>query len=198
MNETTENVGQAISVIVTQNRKRLMWFGILSLVFGIAGTFMSVAMTMTSIIFLGFLVVFAGVVFLVEAFSSPQQWKGKLFDFILALLYIGSGMVMIINPAGSAVWFTLFIAAFLIVIGVMRIVVGFKIKNEISEWGWMVFGGILSIILGILIYAQWPMSGLWVIGLFISIELIIQGFNAIVLSRIVKATQEDIREELGA
>jgi len=197
MNETTENVGQAISGLVTKNRKRLMWFGILSLLFGIVGTFMSVAMTMTSIILLGFLVVFTGFVFIFESFSAPN-WKGKLFDIILALIYIGSGMVMIINPAGSAVWFTLFIAVFLIVIGVMRIVTGLKVKDEINEWGWLVFGGVLSIILGLLIYAQWPMSGLWVIGLFISIELIIQGFNAIVLSRIVKATQEDIREELGA
>ena len=193
MNEVTEEFAQEIAGVVTKNRKRLMWFGILSLIFGIVGTFMSVAMTMTSIILLGFLVVFTGFVFIFESFSAPH-WKGKLFDIILALIYIGSGMVMIINPAGSAVWFTLFIAVFLIVIGVMRIVTGLKVKDEINEWGWLVFGGVLSIILGLLIYAQWPMSGLWVIGLFISIELIIQGFNAIVLSRIVKTTQEDIRE----
>ena len=195
MQETT-NIAQEISGAVTKNRKRLLGFGILSLILGIIGTFMSVTMTMTSMIFFGILIVIGGFIFLVEAFSAPQ-WKGKLLNLLIALLYIIAGGMMIANPAGSAVWFTLFIAAFLIVVGMMRIVMGFQIKNEISEWGWMVFGGVLSIILGILIYAQWPLSGLWVIGLFISIELIVQGVNAIVLSRVIKQGQKDIKQELA-
>jgi uncharacterized membrane protein HdeD (DUF308 family) len=72
----------------------------------------------------------------------------------------------------------------------MRIIAGFQVKGELDGWGWMVFAGILNIILGLLIYAQWPASGLWVIGLFISIELIIQGINAIVLSREIKKIQQ--------
>ena len=194
MQETT-NIVQEISGAVTKNRKRLLGFGILSLILGIIGTFMSVTMTMTSMIFFGILIIIGGFAFLVEAFSAPQ-WKGKLLNLLIALLYIIAGGMMIANPAGSAVWFTLFIAAFLIVVGMMRIVMGFQIKDEISEWGWMVFGGLLSIILGILIYAQWPLSGLWVIGLFISIELIMQGVNAIVLSRAIKQGQKDIKAEL--
>jgi len=194
METNTDNIVQEISGAVTKNRKRLMGFGILSLVFGIVGTFMSVTMTMTSMIFFGILIVIGGLVFLVEAFSAPQ-WKGKLMNLLIALLYIVAGAIMIVNPAGSAVWFTLFIAAFLIVVGVARIIVGFQIKDEISEWGWMVFGGVLSIILGILIYMQWPVSGLWVIGLFISIELMVQGVNAIALSRVIKQGQKDIKQE---
>lgn len=98
------------------------------------------------------------------------------------------------NPAESAVWFTLFIAAFLIVVGVMRIVIGFQMKDEISGWGWMVFGGLLSIVLGVLIYMEWPFSGLWVIGLFISVELIIQGINGIALSCAIKKTQKEFKK----
>lgn len=193
MQETT-NIAQEISGAVTKNRKRLLGFGILSLIFGIVGTFMSFTMTMTSMIFFGILIVIGGFIFLVESFSAPE-WKGKLLNLFIAILYIIAGGIMIANPAGSAVWFTLFIAAFLIVVGMMRIVMGFQIKDEISEWGWMVFGGTLSIILGILIYAQWPASGLWVIGLFISIELMVQGVNAIVLSRVIKQGQEDFKAE---
>jgi len=194
MEANTNTIVQEISGAVTKNRKRLMGFGILSLIFGIIGTFMSVTMTMTSMIFFGILIVIGGFVFLVEAFSAPQ-WKGKLMNLLIALLYIVAGGIMIVNPAGSAVWFTLFIAAFLIVVGVTRMIVGFQIKDEISEWGWMVFGGVLSIILGILIYMQWPLSGLWVIGLFISIELMVQGVNAIALSRVIKQGQKDIKQE---
>ena len=197
MAEKTESIAQTISGAVTQNRKRLMGFGILSLIFGVIGTFMSVTMTLTSIILFGILIVAGGLMFLVEAFSAPE-WKGKLFNLLIAILYIAAGIVMITNPAGSAVWFTLFLAAFFIVIGVFRIIMAFKVKDELDSWVWIIISGIINITLGILIYAQWPGSGLWVIGLFISIELIMQGISAIILSREVNTVQKDIQNEFGS
>ena len=196
MSNETEYLKEVIASTVTQNRKRLMGFGILSLVLGVMGTFMSVAVTMASIVVFGMLLIIAGVIFFIDSFSAPE-WKGRLLGLLISLLYVAGGIVMVIYPTGSAVWFTLFIAAFLIVIGATRIFMGFKIKDIVKAWGWMVFGGMLSIVLGIMIYAQWPFSGLWVIGLFISIEMIIQGFNAIILSRVIKTAQKDLHEELG-
>lgn len=179
------------SGMVTKNRKRLMGYGILSVVFGLIGIYMSTAMTITSILIIGILMLIVGIVFMVESFSSPD-WKGKLLNLVLSILYIGAGIVTILNPLATAVWFTLFLAIFLAMIGVMRIIMAFQIKDRSSGWGWVAFGGILNIILGLLVYLQWPSSGLWVIGLFISIELIIQGINAITLSRIVKKEQKEI------
>jgi len=196
MSNETEYLKEVMAGAATQNRKRLMGFGILALVFGIIGTFMSVAVTMASVMFFGILLVIAGVIFLVEAFSAPE-WKGRLWGLLISLLYVAGGIVIVLYPAGSAVWFTLFIAAFLIMIGIIRIFMAFKIKDVISVWGWVVFGGVLNIILGVMIYADWPLSGLWVIGLFISIELIIQGFNAIILSRAIKSAQKDLHAEFG-
>jgi len=196
MSNETEYLKEVAAGAVTQNRKRLMGFGILSLVLGVMGTFMSVAVTMASIMVFGILLIIAGVIFLVDSFSAPE-WKGRLLGLLISLLYVAGGIIMVLYPTGSAVWFTLFIAAFLIVIGATRIFMGFKIKDIVKAWGWMVFGGILSIVLGIMIYAQWPFSGLWVIGLFISIEMIIQGFNAIILSRVIKTAQKYLHEELG-
>ena len=196
MSNETEYLKEVIASTVTQNRKRLLGFGILSLVLGVMGTFMSVAVTMASIMVFGMLLIIAGVIFLIDSFSAPE-WKGRLLGLLISLLYVAGGIVMVMYPTGSAVWFTLFIAAFLIVIGATRIFMGFKIKDIVKAWGWMVFGGILSIVLGIMIYAQWPFSGLWVIGLFISIEMIIQGFNAIILSRVIKTAQKYLHEELG-
>jgi len=193
MNEEAVALEEPISNTVTRNRKRLMGFGILSLLFGIIGIFMSTVVTITSMIFFGILVIVGGVIFLVESFSAPK-WKGKILSFMLALLYLVAGVVMITNPEGSAIWFTLFIASFVIAICAMRIIRCFQIKNELNEWGWMVFAGVLNIVLGLLIYAQWPYSGLWIIGLFISIELMIQGINAIVLSRSVKSAQKDLSD----
>ena len=172
--------------MVTKNRKRLMGYGILSVIFGFIGLYMSTMMTMSTILILGIFMLIIGIVFIVESFSSPD-WQGKLLNFGLSILYMGAGVVTIANPVATAVWFTLFLAVFLAMIGVLRIIMAFQIKSRTSAWPWVVFGGVLNIALGVLVYMGWPQSGLWVIGMFISIELIIHGFNAIVLSRIVKA-----------
>jgi uncharacterized membrane protein HdeD (DUF308 family) len=151
---------------------------------------MSTEMTMTPILILANFMLNVGNVFMVDAFSSPDR-QGKLLNLGLSILYIGSGAVSIVNPVATAVWFTLFLAVFLGMIGILRIVMAFQIKSRTRAWTWVAFGGLLNIILGALVYMGWPQSGLWVIGMFISIELIIHGFNAIVLSRIVKETQKE-------
>jgi uncharacterized membrane protein HdeD (DUF308 family) len=193
MNEKTEKLAQTISGAVTKNRKRLMGFGILFVILGIIGTYMSVAMTMASILILGIFVIIAGVLYIIEAFSAPD-WVGKIFDLIVAFLYIVLGILIVLYPAASAAWFTLFLAGFFMIVGVIRIISGLMSKEEVSGWGWRVFGGLLSLTLGIMIVAQLPESGLWVIGLFISIELIIQGVNAIVLSQAIKEAHKEISQ----
>lgn len=193
MDKSIENIVQEISGVVTQNRKRLMGFGVLSVILGVIGTYMSVAMTMVSILIVGIFVIVVGLWFIIEAFSAPN-WAGKIFDLIVAFLYLVAGAFIIMNPETSAVWFTLFIAGFFMIIGVIRIITGLQAKNEVSQWGWMVFGGLLNLALGIMIVAEWPASGLWIIGLFISIDLIIQGINAIVLSREIKEVQKEINQ----
>ncbi len=177
--------------MVTQNRKRLMGYGILSVILGLVGLYMSTAMTITSILILGLFVLIVGLIFAVESLSAPR-WQGKIINLILSILYIGAGVVTILNPVAAAIWFTLFLAIFLAMIGLLRIIMAFQIKNETKAWLAVAFGGLLNIILGVLVYIHWPESGLWVIGLFISIELILHGINAITFSTIVKEVEEEI------
>jgi len=188
--DTNIDIASLATGMVTKDRKRLMGYGILSIIFGFIGLYMSTIMTMTTILILGIFMLLVGVVFLVEAFSSPE-WQGKLLNLGLSILYIGAGAITITNPIATAVWFTLFLAVFLGMIGVLRIIMAFQIKSRTRAWVWVAFGGVLNILLGVLVYMGWPESGLWVIGMFISIELIIHGFNAIVLSRIVKEAQKE-------
>jgi len=189
-NNTKIDIDSLVSGMVTKNRKRLMGYGILSLIFGFVGLYMSTLMTVSTILVLGIFILIVGIIFMVESFSSPD-WQGKLLNLGLAILYIAAGVVTIMNPVAAAVWFTLFLAIFLAMIGVLRIIMAFQIKNQSPAWAWVAFGGLLNIVLGVLVYSGWPQSGLWVIGMFISIELIIHGINAIILSRIVRKGQKE-------
>jgi uncharacterized membrane protein HdeD (DUF308 family) len=93
---------------------------------------------------------------------------------------------MITNPAASAVWITLFLASFFVITGVFRLIIGLQSRGRVENWGWIVFAGVISMLLGFVIFAQWPVSGLWVIGLFVAIELILQGFSMISIARAVR------------
>jgi uncharacterized membrane protein HdeD (DUF308 family) len=171
---------------IRKNRGWLMFMGIVMVILGVIGLSMEISLTIVSVLYFGFLVVFGGAVMLVDAFQAGE-WSSKLWHVLIALVYIAAGMVMIINPAASAVWITLFLAAFFVVTGVFRLIIGFQARGRVENWVWIVFAGVISMLLGFMIFSQWPVSGLWVIGLFVAIELILQGFSMISIARAVRS-----------
>ena len=75
---------------------------------------------------------------------------------------------------------TLVIAMFLVfegIFGSWR-----RLTARYPHWGWVMFNGIISLVLGIMIWRQWPYSGLWVIGLFVGIEMLLNGWSLVMLS----------------
>ena len=186
MNSAENNSLEQVSGEVRKNRGWLMFMGVVMIILGVIGLSMEVSLTVVSVLYFGFLVVFGGVVMLIDAFKAGE-WSSKLWHVLIALVYIAAGIVMITNPAASAVWITLFLASFFVITGVFRLIIGFQARGRVENWGWIVFAGVISMLLGLVIFAQWPVSGLWVIGMFVAIELILQGFSMISIARAVRA-----------
>ena len=174
--------------VIEKSWKWLLFIGIVTALLGFIGLAMDVMMTIVSILYFGFIVIFSGMMHLFNT-PSVDGWKNKLLTGLIGFLYIASGMIIIAYPAASASWFTLFIAAFLFISGIFRIVAGFSSRSELEGWFWLVLSGLLAVLLGIMIYAQWPYSGLWVIGLFVSIELLMQGFTMISVALATRSAQ---------
>ena len=84
------------------------------------------------------------------------------------------------SPVDSALVLTLLLAVYFMVIGIFRIVASLTMR--FPNWGWVLFSGIVSFILGVLTKQQWPLSGLWIIGLFIGIDMIFSGWSYVMLS----------------
>jgi uncharacterized membrane protein HdeD (DUF308 family) len=146
-------------------------------------------MTIASVLYFGIMVIAGGVIVLIDAFQAGN-WKAKVWAMLIGLMYIVCGVVMIMNPGASAVWFTLFIAGFLLVSGIFRIVIGLQLRKEVPGWGWTVLGGIASLVLAYIIYGQWPISGLWVIGMFVAIEMIMQGAHMVAIGMAARASSK--------
>jgi uncharacterized membrane protein HdeD (DUF308 family) len=135
--------------------------------------------TWASMAFLGWLFVVGGVLEAAHAFWK-RRWSGFFLDLLAGILYGGMGFLILTNPCLTAVALTFMIAVLLIFGGLFRLVaaVGFHPPHE----NWVLLNGAISTLLGFLIWMQWPFSGLWVIGLFIGVDLIFNGIALMMLA----------------
>ncbi|HRO88189.1 MAG TPA: HdeD family acid-resistance protein [Chiayiivirga sp.] len=179
--QTNEQIGNSPSPeSLRRNWGWILAAGILLLVLGFVGLFMTGRVTLVSVVTFGILLIVGGVGQLVTAFMA-KGWQNITWHVLVGLLYLAAGALILINPGIATMSLTLIIAAILVVVGIVRSVSAFQTRPA-KGWGWMLFGGIVTVLLGILLAVQWPVSGLFAIGLFISIELIVAGWNAIWLA----------------
>lgn len=158
----------------------LLALGILFVILGVVGVGMTVGLTLVSMLFLGCLFILAGFVQIVDVFKS-HEWRGIVGHALIAVLYIVGGGLVIYDPVLASAIITALIAWVLIIIGITRFIMAIVLRHA-SGWGWFLFAGIVAIVLGVMILMQWPYSAMWVIGLFIAIELIVNGWTYIFLA----------------
>jgi uncharacterized membrane protein HdeD (DUF308 family) len=139
----------------------------------------SVLVTLASVFVLGWVLVFGGILQAIHAFKV-SQWSGFLLELVLAILYVVVGLVLVAQPEAGALSVTFLIAAFFLVGGLSRIFVGTMLHPPGRAW--LLLSGVVTLLLGMLIWAEWPASGLWVIGTFVAIDMVFSGTWLIMLA----------------
>jgi uncharacterized membrane protein HdeD (DUF308 family) len=104
----------------------------------------------------------------------------RVVHVLVGVLYVVAGVVFVNEPQESAVRLTLVIALFLMISGAVRLALA--LSERFAGWGTVAFSGVVTLALGIMIYRQWPVSGLWTIGLFVGIEMLTNGWTWIALA----------------
>jgi uncharacterized membrane protein HdeD (DUF308 family) len=135
--------------------------------------------TLASVIFLGFVLLAAGITQIVSSFWAGK-WSGMLIHMLIGVLYSVVGYMIVDEPVINMVLITKFIAIFLIVSGVFRIISALVVR--FSDWGWALLNGGITLLLGIIINRQLPEAALWVIGLFVGLELLFNGWAWVMLA----------------
>jgi uncharacterized membrane protein HdeD (DUF308 family) len=170
------------------------WFlglGILLILLGTGIIGSSYYATIFSMILFGIFLLGAGIVQIFHAFLA-RKWSGLFLSLFLGLLYIVTGFLCLAKPATAAISITLWIAAFLLIAGLFKMIVALVLR--FNEWSWVFFNGVVTFILGLMIYLEWPLSGLWVIGLFIGVDLILAGWSWVALALAGRREKVDKRE----
>ena len=147
--------------------------GVIYVIVGFVALGSVVMATAASVLVVGIMMVIAGVAEVINAFQI-KTWGKFLLWLILGALYILAGFVTFENPLLAALILTLMLGAALVASGIMRIVLAFGMK-EGTPWIWVVLSGAVTLLLGLMILTRWPVSSLYILGLFLGIDLVIAG-----------------------
>ena len=102
-----------------------------------------------------------------------------------------AGGYLVARPGMGLATLTLFLAAYFLVDGVFEIIWAFRLR-PIKGWGWQLFSGIATLILGVMIWRQFPDSALWAVGLLVGVRLIFSGSSMIALGGVGEAAADEI------
>ena len=172
-------VAAPVAHAVKKDSTMLLVLGVLTVILGFLAMMAPMMTGMTVAVMIGFLLIMAGIARSIFAFKAKSWGKG-IVVFLLGLLTLIVGFYMVTRPAVAAVSLTLFLAAYFIVDGIFEIIEAFDLK-PIDGWAWMLIGGIVSILLGFMIWRQWPVSGAWAIGILVGIKLVFAGMEMAML-----------------
>jgi uncharacterized membrane protein HdeD (DUF308 family) len=159
------------------------WFcfvllGISLIVLGMAALSYAVISSVITVLFFGCFLAVSGVFYIVGAFFS-RGWGGFFLSLLGGVLSLAAGVIIIDRPVEAEIIYTLLMAVFFFAEGLFRIVAA--IAGRFRDWGWVLLSGVVTLLLGILIWRQWPFSGLWVIGMFLGINMIFNGVSYVMI-----------------
>ncbi|HJZ58125.1 MAG TPA: HdeD family acid-resistance protein [Gemmataceae bacterium] len=167
-------------------RRNWGWFvalGVVLIAVGALAISYPVTATITTVQVFGILALIAGVVEIVSGVWT-RRWGGFFLHLLCGLLYLFLGVVLLDRPLLGAAGYTLLLAVFFVASGLFRTVVA--ATQRFSGWGWVLLSGVITFILGVMIWQNLPEAALWVIGLFVGIDLIFNGWSWVMLGLAVR------------
>jgi uncharacterized membrane protein HdeD (DUF308 family) len=183
---TALNPSVPLGAGIAELRRHWGWFLVLGIVliclgmFALGATF---AATLASVLVLAWILIIAGIANLADAFQT-RSWKGVVWHVILGIVDLLVGVWLLLNPALGAIKVTFILAIFFVIEGVFQILAG--ISGRLPHRGWQIFSGLITLLLGVMVFSEWPYSGVWFLGMCLGIGLIFRGWSMIALSMIAR------------
>ncbi len=162
----------------------LLVLGIVMIVLGIAALILAPLATLGTVFILGWLITISGVVEAIHAFHV-RRWSGVFLHIAGGVLGVLLGLLIVTHPASGALLLTMLLAAYLAIIGLFRVITALYLRHR--SWGWTVLDGLVTLVLGLLLWAMWPLAGLWFLGLAVGISLLLRGVTIVVFATTVRA-----------
>jgi uncharacterized membrane protein HdeD (DUF308 family) len=159
------------------------WMLALGVLFIVAGVLAFIAPFLAGIVvasIVGVVITLAGIAQIVHAWRM-QSWGGFIWQLIIGIVLLVGGLSIYFDPVSGVITLTLLAAIMFIVKGAFQLILGFRLRPH-DGWGWIVSSGVIAIIVGMLIYIQWPMSATYAIGTLAGISLAFTGWSYVAIA----------------
>jgi len=186
MTQEIQKIETIFAQEIKNNTKFIMILGTILLVIGLLAMGAPLVAGLSLALMIGIILLLAGIGQLVFAIKTD---KG-LFNISIALLTLIIGLYMLANPGAALGSLTIFLALYLLISGFFEIMMALQIR-PVKGWGWALFSGIISTLLGAMIWGQFPVSGAWAVGLLIGIRLFFSGWTLLMFGMAAKAVQNN-------
>lgn len=173
----------------------LLFLGITMLALGTAALILIPAATLGTVLALGWLLVISGVMEVISAFQV-RSWGGFFLHLVGGIVGVLVGLLIVTHPVAGALAWTLLLASFFTVIGIFRLVAAIRLK--FLNWGWAVFDAVVTAVLGILLWVNWPWSGLWFLGFAVGISLVLRGWSYVMFAMALRQEPAPAEKLLAA
>ncbi|WP_041393036.1 DUF308 domain-containing protein [Pleurocapsa sp. PCC 7327] len=169
-----------VSGDVKGENKGTLWIGILLIGLGIIGIALPNISTIVVESWIALLLTSAGVAKLFYAFQTRDR-GGFIWKLLLSILYIATGVMLFVYPLTGVLTLTLLLASFLLTEGVFELILAFRLRGQ-QNWTWALGNSIITLVLGGIIWFEWPFNAPWLLGTLVGASVIVTGISRVMLS----------------
>lgn len=173
-----EGIRRQLALMIHAHWKLFLAQGILMMVLGLLAIAEPNIATVAVAIFVGWLF-FVGGIFRAASVWHSRHAPGFTWSMLTAILSIALGLILILRPLPGVLTLTMVLVAFFIIEGIASIVGAIEHRQHLRSWGWVLFSGIIDLLLAYLIWAGWPSSADWAIGLLVGINMLFFGLSLV-------------------
>ena len=181
MHAEQENIAQELKA----GGNMSLILGILAVVAGVCAISSPAVAGALATKFVGAFLLGSGILEIIGALRSGG-WRAGALGFISGILSLLAGGVILSHTLMTLTILTLVLAIYFLIDGIGKIALAFKVKPE-PAWGMVLFSGIITLLLGLMIWRNWPLSGVWAIGTLIGVNMLMSGMNMILLGTTLRS-----------
>lgn len=164
---------------IKRSRNLMIALGIMMILAGFAAIVFPFVSSLGVVWMVAVMLIVASIAQSVSAFSFPK-WGGVVLGLIVAALWLIGGLYLLTQPLEGVFILTVFVAAIFVVEGVIKTILSVQMR-PLAGWGWLLFDGVVSIVLGAMLWWQLPLSALWALGTLAGISIMISGWTLVMI-----------------
>ncbi len=190
--DTAQTRKEFLIALHSTNWTAVLVLGIVTLIFGTLGLFVASAVTLATVYVFGALMMISGAFIIAQAIAERNRsWGHRIANILIGLVYFATAVIVFVDPRAASLALTIIVASLFMAIGIIRLMTAWKFFKAGESWAWLALAGLINVLFGGFVAFTLPVSHIWVIGILVSVEMIMQGWLMILAAMAARELSEE-------